>query len=175
MAVWEFDGKRPEIGEGTFVFPTADVLGDVTIGKNCYVGPGARLRGDYGSIRIGDGCAIEENVVVHARPDDVTRIGDHVTIGHGAVIHNATIDDWAVVGMGAIVSDWARVGEWTVVAEGALVKNKQEIPPSKIAVGVPAKVIADVKEEYKDLWGSYKKVYEDLANNKYPNTLKRMD
>jgi len=175
MTIWEFDGKKPIIGEGTFVFPSADVVGDVVIGKNCYIGPGARIRGDYGSIRIGDSTAIEENVVIHARPDDMTTIGSMVTLGHGAIIHNAAISDWAIIGMGAIVSDWAKVGEWAVIGEGALVKNKQEIPGSKIAVGVPAKVIADVTQEYKDQWSKYKLVYQDLANNKYPNTLKRLD
>lgn len=175
MAVWEFDGKKPKIGEGSFVFPTADVIGDVVIGKNCYVGPGARVRGDYGSIRIGDGTAVEENVVIHARPDDVTKIGSHVTLGHNCVIHNSTIQDWAVIGMGSIVSDWANVGEWAVIGEGALVKNKQVIEPEKIAVGVPAKVIADVSDEYKEQWTTFKKLYEKLAGKWYPETLKRMD
>lgn len=175
MATWEFDGKRPVIGEGTFIFPTADIVGDVVLGKNCYIGPGARIRADYGSIRIGDGTAIEENVVIHARPDDTTNIGNNVTLGHGAIVHNASINDFAVIGMGAIVSDWAQVGQWAVIAEGTLVKNKMEISPSKIAVGVPAKVIGDVKEEYKEQWTHFKKVYEDLASNKYPNTLKRLD
>ena len=175
MALWEFYGKKPVIGKGTFVFPTADVIGDAILGENCYVGPGARIRADYGSIRIGDGTAIEENVVIHARPDDVTTIGKRVTVGHGAIVHNATIHDDAVLGMGSIVSDWAVVGQWAVIAEGALVKNKTEIPPGKIAVGVPAKVIADVTEEYKKQWGHFKKVYEDLASDKYPKTLKRLD
>lgn len=175
MAIWEFEGKRPTIGRGSFVFPTADVIGDVVIGENCYVGPGARVRGDYGSIRIGNGSAIEENVVIHARPNDKTVIGDHVTVGHGAIIHNATIHDWAVLGMGSIVSDWAVVGEWAVIGEGALVKNKQEIPSGKVAVGIPAKVIADVSGEYMEQWTHFKKVYVDLANRRYPITLKRID
>ena len=175
MAIWEFGGKRPIIGKGTFVFPSADVVGDVILGDNCYIGPGARIRGDYGKVIVGNGTAIEENVVIHARPDDRTFIGHNVTIGHGAVIHNATIKDNAVVGMGSIVSDWAVVGVWSVVGEGAVVRNKQEIPDGKVAVGVPAKVIADTKEDYKALWSKYKLVYADLANKKYPETLKRLD
>ncbi len=101
--------------------------------KNCYIGPGARIRGDYGTITIGDNTAIEENVVIHARPNDITVIGSHVTIGHAAIIHNATINDWAVIGMGSIVSDWAEIGEWAVVAEGAVVKNKQKIKNGKLS------------------------------------------
>ena len=101
--------------------------------------------------------------LVHARPDDVCKIGDHVTIGHGAIVHNAEIHDWAMIGMGAIVSDFAVVGEWGVVGEGAVVRNKQEIPGGKVAVGVPAKVIADVRDDYKELWTGYKGLYAELA------------
>lgn len=175
MAVWEFEGRRPTIGRGSFVFPTADIIGDVMIGEECYIGPGARVRGDYGSIRIGDGTAVEENVVIHARPGDVTAVGNDVTIGHGAIVHNAKIEDHAVIGMGSIVSDWAKVGEWAVVGEGALVRNRQEIPPGRIAVGVPAKEIADVTEAYKEQWTSFKRTYRELARDRYPSTLRRLD
>ncbi|EMR74634.1 acyltransferase family protein [Thermoplasmatales archaeon SCGC AB-540-F20] len=82
MSIYEFENKKPSIGKGTFIFKSADVIGDVVIGENCYIGPGARIRGDYGSIRIGDNTAVEENVVIHARPDDITNIGTYVTIGH---------------------------------------------------------------------------------------------
>lgn len=174
MSIWEFEAKRPAVGEGSFVFPTADVIGDVVLGKNCYVGPGARVRGDYGRVIIGDGTAVEENVVIHARPDDVTRIGELVTLGHGCIVHNAEIADLAVIGMGAIVSDWARVGRWAVVAEGAVVRNRQEIPEGKIAVGIPAKVIAEVGEEYKVDWEGFKRVYIDLARERYPRSLKKL-
>jgi len=118
---------------------------------------------------------VEENVVIHARPGDITVIGDHVTIGHGAIVHNAKVNDWAVLGMGSIVSDWADVGEWAVIGEGALVKNKQVIPPGKIAVGIPAKIIADVNDEYKRIWTGFKETYVDLARRRYPGTLKRID
>ena len=141
MTIYEFENKKPRIGKGTFIFQSADVIGDVTIGENCYVGPGARIRGDYGSIKIGNDTAIEENVVIHARPNEKTIIGDSVTIGHAAIIHNSTIHDWAIIGMGAIVSDYADIGEWAVVAEGAVVKNKTKVPDKSIAVGIPAKVV----------------------------------
>lgn len=175
MAVWEFEGKRPVIGAGSFIFPTADVLGDVVLGENVYVGPGARVRGDYGRIVIGDNSAVEENVVIHARPDDLTEIGKWVTLGHGAIIHNARIDDYAVIGMGSIVADWAHIGEWAVVAEGAVCKNHQEILPGNIAVGIPAKVIAEVDADYKEQWAGFKRIYAELARKRYPETLKRID
>ncbi len=171
MAVYEFEGRRPKIGSNVYVHPSADVIGLVTLGDDCYVAPGARLKGDYGEIVIGRGTSIEENCVVHARPDQATRIGDYVTIGHGSIIHTATIHDYAVVGMGSIISDWAVVGEWAAIGEGAVVTQSTEIPPGKVAVGVPAKVVGDIKQEWKELWGSYKHVYVDLAR-RYPGGLR---
>jgi phenylacetic acid degradation protein len=175
MSLYEFEGKKPRIGKGTFIFPSADIIGDVHIGKNCYIGPGARIRGDYGTIHIGDNTAIEENVVIHARPNERTSIGSSVTIGHAAIIHNATIHDWAVIGMGAIVSDYAEIGQWGVVAEGAVVKNKTKIPEKAIAVGIPAKSIAEITETYQKQWTDFKKIYSDLANHRFPSSLKKID
>ena len=175
MTIYEFEDKIPSIGKDTFIFKSADIIGDVLIGNNCYIGPGARIRGDYGSIIIGDNTAVEENVVIHARPDDVTNIGNYVTIGHGSIIHNAIVHDWAVIGMGAIVSDWVEIGEWAVVAEGAVVKNKQKIPNRAIAVGVPAKIVSEITSEYEKQWTKYKKIYSDLAKKRLPESLKIID
>jgi phenylacetic acid degradation protein len=175
MSLYEFEKKKPNIGKGTFIFDSADIIGDVIIGEKCYIGPGARIRGDYGSIRIGSDTAIEENVVIHARPDDITIIGNKVTIGHASIIHNAFIHDWAVIGMGAIVSDWADIGEWAVVAEGAVVKNKQKIPKKAIAVGIPAKVVSEITDDYQKQWTKYKQIYSDLAAIRFPNSLKKID
>jgi carbonic anhydrase/acetyltransferase-like protein (isoleucine patch superfamily) len=163
LAIYQLEDRIPQIGKETFVADSAEVIGKVIIGDNCYIGHGAKIRGDYGEIEIGNYSIVEDNCVLHARPDEKCIIGKRVTIGHGAIIHNATISDWVVVGMGAIVSDFAKVGEWGVVGEGCVVRNKQEIPPGKIAVGVPAKVIADVKDEYKELWTRYKGMYAELA------------
>jgi carbonic anhydrase/acetyltransferase-like protein (isoleucine patch superfamily) len=169
MTVASFEGKAPRIGAGSYVHPSADVFGDVTIGQGCWIGPGARIRGDYGTIVLGDYCSVEDNCVIHARPGGQTTIGNWVTIGHGAVIHNVTmIHDYAIIGMGGIVSDWAVIGEWAVVGEGAVVRQGQEIPPGRIAVGVPAKLLEKkVSEEYKAQWAEFKKVYVDLAR-RYP-------
>ncbi len=175
MTIYEFEHKKPRIGKGTFIFPSADIIGDVTLGENCYVGPGARIRADYGSIHIGDNTAVEENVVIHARPGEKAGIGNFVTLGHAAVIHNAMIHDWAIIGMGAIVSDYAEIGEWAVVAEGAVVKNNQKIPEKTIAVGIPAKTVAEITEEYKKQWTEYKKIYADLAKNRFPKSLRAVE
>ena len=175
MSIYGFEDRKPVIGKGTFIFKSADVIGDVIIGENCYIGPGARIRGDYGSIRIGSDTAVEENVVIHARPGDVTKIGNNVTIGHASVVHNATIHDWAVIGMGAIVSDWAEIGEWAVVAEGAVVKNKQKIPSRSIVVGIPAKIVSKISLEYEKKWTDYKKIYSGLAKKRFPNSLREIE
>jgi carbonic anhydrase/acetyltransferase-like protein (isoleucine patch superfamily) len=174
MTIYEFEKRKPSIGKGTFIFNSADIIGDVIIGENCYIGPGARIRGDYGSVRIGNNTAVEENVVIHARPDEKTSIGNFVTIGHAAIVHNALIHDWAIIGMGSIVSDWSEIGKWAVVAEGALVKNKQKIPDKAIAVGVPAKVISEISEDYISQWTKYKKIYSDLAKERFPSSLKQI-
>ncbi len=172
MATYEFEGRRPKLGQGTYVHPSADIIGDVTIGDNCWIGPGARLRGDYGTIVVGDGTSVEDNCVIHARPGERTDIGSDVTIGHGCVIHNATIHDHAVIGMGSVISDWATIGEWAVVGEGAVVRQRQQIPRETIAVGVPAKPLEKrVSEEYKTQWSRFKGIYADLAL-RYPTGLK---
>jgi carbonic anhydrase/acetyltransferase-like protein (isoleucine patch superfamily) len=165
MTIGSFEGQRPCVGAGTYVHPSADVLGDVTIGKGCWIGPGARIRGDYGTIVIGDHCSVEDNCVIHVRPGEQTTIGSWVTIGHGAIIHNVRmIHDYVIIGMGAVVSDWSVVGEWGVVGEGAVVRQRQEIPAQHIAVGVPARVLdKQVSDEYKAQWTHFKETYVNLA------------
>jgi phenylacetic acid degradation protein len=148
MPIYSFEGRQPRIADSAYVSPTAQIIGHVVIGARCYVGHGAILRGDYGSIEIGDETAIEEGVIIHARPDDWTRIGKRVTLGHGAMVHNAVIRDGAVIGMRAVVSDFSEVGEGAIVGEMSLVKNKQTVPARKVAVGVPVTVIGDVSEKH---------------------------
>jgi carbonic anhydrase/acetyltransferase-like protein (isoleucine patch superfamily) len=164
MAVSSFEGRHPRIGEGTWVHPSADVIGDVTIGPDCWIGPGARLRGDYGRIEIGECTAVEDNCVVHARPGEVCRIGMRATLGHACVVHTSRIADNAVIGMGAVVSDWAEVGEWAFVGEGAVVPQRAVVPPAGIAVGVPARILdRRVSDEQRAAWTGFKQTYVELA------------
>ena len=174
MAIYEFEGKRPKIDRTAFVFDSADVIGDVTLGAGCYVGPGARIRGDYGTIVVGEGSAIEDNCVLHVRPGEVLAIGKNVTLGHSCVIHNCTLHDGVVVGMGAVVSDYADVGENATVGEGAVVKNKSVVPARAIVVGIPANQVAEVTDEYIAQWKMFKQIYRDLAEKRYPSSLKRI-
>jgi len=161
--LFEFDGNSPIIGKDSYVSETAQVIGDVVIGDNCYVGHGAILRGDYGRIEIGNGTAVEEGVVIHSPPSGLQRIGKNVTLGHGAILHGRIIGDFSVIGMGAILSILSETGEWTIVGEGAVVRANQKIASRVVAVGNPAKVIRDVTPKDQELWNYGKKVYVDLA------------
>ena len=172
MALYEFEGKRPTIGKTSFVPESADVIGDVMIGEGCFVGVGARIRGDYGRVRIGDRTSVQENVVIHAREGDQTVVGSNVQLGHGCILHNCTVKDNAVIGVGAILTDFSVVGDWAIVGEGAVVRG--EVPDGKIAVGVPAKVIGDVTETHKQEWQYYKDKYAELASVRYPQGLRKI-
>ncbi len=162
--MYEFEGRKPQCGEGTFIAPSAQVIGDVSIGSNCYIGHGAIVRGDYGKVVIGDGTAVEEGVVIHAPPGQSCTIGSHVTLGHGAIVHGEELGDWVVVGMNAVTSIGSKVGEWSIVAEGAVVKQNGVIEAGKVAVGAPAKPVRDTLERDKQWWTPMKKVYEELAD-----------
>lgn len=163
MPIFSFEGKRPRIDPTAYVSPTATVIGNVTIGARCYIGHGAILRGDYGSIEIGDETAVEEGVIVHARPEDWTRIGSRVTLGHGAMVHNAVIRDGAVIGMRAVISDFSEVGAGAIVGEMGLVKNSQKVPEKKVAVGAPVRVVADVDAKHYAMTHWAKDLYASLA------------
>ena len=174
MAVYRYQDKQPVIGSQCYIADSACVIGDVTLGEGCYVGPGAVIRGDYGRIVIGDMTAVEENVVIHARPGQTCTVGPLVTLGHGCVVHNVTmIHEGAVIGMGSVVSDWAVVGPWAAVGEGALVKNRQEIPERAIAVGVPAMVKGRTSDEWVEQWRANKMKYVELART-YPRDVTRI-
>ena len=161
--LYNFDGKQPIVGKESYISDIASVIGDVVIGNNCYIGHAAILRGDYGRIEIGDGTAVEEGAIVHAPPKDLNRIGKKVTIGHAAVVHGKHIDDYAVIGMGSIISIWAEIGEWAIIAEGSVIKLKQIIPPKVVVAGNPAKIVRDLSEKDQEFWNWGKQIYIDLA------------
>ncbi|MEJ2164590.1 MAG: gamma carbonic anhydrase family protein [Desulfobacterales bacterium] len=160
MSFYEFEGKRPRIDSGAWIAPSADIIGDVQIGPSCYVGWQAVLRGDHGSIVVEAGSAVEEGVIVHTSPDFVSRIGPEATIGHGAMLHNATIEAFAVVGIRATISNFATVGEWAIIGEMGLVREHQMIPSGSIAVGQPVKIINQIEHRHKERWLAAKKRYQ---------------
>jgi carbonic anhydrase/acetyltransferase-like protein (isoleucine patch superfamily) len=161
--VYGFDGRRPVIGVGTYVSETATIIGDVRIGDHCYIGHGAILRGDYGTVVIGNESAVEEGVIVHAPPDDRCSVGNGVVIGHGAIVHAKTIGDFAGIGMGAILSIRSEIGCGSVVAEGGVVKQGQVIPESIVVAGNPAKKIKDVLQKDVEFWNRARQIYVNLA------------
>jgi carbonic anhydrase/acetyltransferase-like protein (isoleucine patch superfamily) len=161
--LYTFDGQTPVIGKETYVSETAQVIGNVVIGDNCYIGHGAILRGDYGRIEIGSGTAVEEGVIIHAPPDHLQIIGKRVTLGHGAILHGKSIGDGAVIGMGAILSILSEVQEGAIVGEGAVVTWGQVIAEKMVAAGNPAKVIREVRTKDKEIWDYGKQLYIDLA------------
>lgn len=174
MTIWAYGTRVPEIDKSAWVFPSADIIGKVIIGPKVYIGAGAVIRGDYGTISIGEGTAIEENVTIHARMNDKCIIGKDVTVGHAAMIHNCTINDNAVIGMNSTVSDYSVVGEWAIIAEGAVVKSKSQIKANAIAAGIPAVEIGEVNEKQKAFWSMAKQIYQELARD-YPKKLKKVD
>lgn len=173
MAIYRYGNRIPQTGKDSFVSDSARVIGDVTIGNNCYIGHGAVLRGDYGTIKIGDGTAIEENAMLHIRPDGLLELEEKVTVGHGALIHGKLIKSFAVIGIGSVTGFDVVVGKWSIVAEGCVVPRGIEIPDEKIAAGVPCKIIGDVLEKHKEFWTYGKQLYIDLAKE-YPEKYERI-
>lgn len=147
MPIYEFEGKSPSIGKGTYVHPEATIIGDVKIGEGCYIAPGARIRGDWGRIEIGPGSNVQENCIIHVYPGRSATMGPHSHIGHGAILHTPNLGEHVLIGMGAIVMDDVIIGDGCCIGAGALVKEKTEIPAFKLAVGVPAKIIGDVSDD----------------------------
>jgi len=162
MGFWEFEGKQPTVAHGAFVHPEATVIGGVTIGEGCYVGAGAVLRADWGDIVVGAGSNIQENCVLHVRPDEVTIVGPSCHIGHGAVVHGATLGYHVMVGIRAVIHDGVVIGDEALIGAGCLVLPDMEIPGGKVVVGVPGKIMGDVSEEQKAAWAWGLELYQAL-------------
>ena len=142
------EGKSPRFGHSCFVAPNATVVGEVEIGDHCSIWFNAVVRGDVGSIHIGDKVNIQDGVVIHATYQKTkVRIGNDVSIGHNAIIHGCTIEDRVLVGMGAIVMDNATVGQNSIIAAGAVVLEGTRIESGTIYGGIPARKIKDVPPE----------------------------
>ena len=167
-----FNGCKPRVGKETYASESAQIIGNVAIGDNCYIGHGVILRGDYGGIIIGAGSAVEEGVVIHAPPGETAEIGERVTVGHGAIVHAKRIGSRAVIGMGAILSIRSEVGDGTIIGEGAIVTMKQIIPSNVVALGNPAKIVREVNADDVAFWERAKLLYINLAKNYLENGMK---
>lgn len=145
--IYKFKKNKPVVHPSSFVHPLAAVTGDVVIGKKCYIGPGAALRGDWGRIILEDGCNVQENCTIHMFPGVTVLLKEGAHIGHGAVIHGATIGKNCLVGMNAVIMDKVELGDESIVGALSFVKEGEIIPPRSLVAGNPGKIIKAVTDE----------------------------
>lgn len=145
--IFEFKGFKPVIDESSFVHPLAAVTGNVIIGKDVYIGPGAAIRGDWGGIVIEDGCNVQENCTIHMFPGVKVTLRKGAHVGHGAIIHGAIVEENCLIGMNAVIMDNVTVGKESIVGALSFIKAETKIPPRSLVVGNPAKIIKKVTDE----------------------------
>ena len=163
MNFYEFEGKRPVVSPESFIHPQAVLIGDVTIEGGCYIGAGAVLRGDIGSIIIGAGSNVQENCVLHTFPDKEVRLHHNTHIGHGVILHGCEIHPEVLVGMGSIVMDNAVINSRCLIGSGSNILANVHIPEDSVAVGSPAKVISPLSPAQLEQIRSSRAVYQGLA------------
>ncbi|MFM7645376.1 MAG: transferase hexapeptide repeat family protein [Sphingomonadales bacterium] len=144
---YQINGIKPVVDTSSFVHPQAIVIGQVIIGKNCYIGPGAVLRGDWGAIEIEEGCNVQENCIIHMFPGLTVKLLAGAHIGHGAVIHGAVIGRNCLVGINSVIMDHVVLGDESILGALTMVKEGEQIAPRSLVVGNPGKVIRSVTEE----------------------------
>jgi len=145
--IYEFNNYKPVIHESSFIHPLAAVTGNITIGKNCYIGPGAALRGDWGKIIIEDGCNVQENCIVHMFPGTTVLLKEAAHIGHGAIIHGSTIGKNCLIGMNAVLMDNVELGDECIIGALTFIKQDEKIPARSLVAGNPGKIIKQVSDE----------------------------
>ena len=163
--IYQYKDFIPVINETAFIHPQATVTGNVIIGKNVYIGPGASIRGDYGKIIIEDGCNVQENCTIHMFPGVTVLLKTNAHIGHGAIIHGATIGQNCLIGMNAVIMDNVILGDECIVGALTFIKADQHIPQRSLIVGNPGKVIKQVSDEMIHWKSEGTKIYQQLAND----------
>lgn len=164
---YEFKGFKPVVHESAFVHPQAAVTGNVIIGQNVYIGPGAAIRGDWGGIVIEDGCNVQENCTIHMFPGVTVRLMEGAHIGHGAIIHGATIGKNVLVGMNAVIMDDVIIGDECIIGALCFIKAGEKIPPRSLVVGNPGKVIKQVSDDMIHWKTQGTKLYQMLPKECY--------
>jgi carbonic anhydrase/acetyltransferase-like protein (isoleucine patch superfamily) len=172
--ICEFNGYKPIIHETAFIHPDATVSGNVIIGRDVYVGPGAAIRGDWGEIIIEDGCNVQENCTIHMFPGVTVLLKESAHIGHGAIIHGAIIGRNSLVGMNAVVMDNAEVGDECIVGALCFVPAEMKIPNRKVVVGNPAEISKDVTDTMIAWKTEGTRLYQSLPKQLY-ETLKECE
>lgn len=140
VKVYAIDGVIPVVHPSAFVHPSAVLIGDVVVGADCYIGACAALRGDIGRIVVEAGANVQDQCVLHCFPQAECRIGPWGHVGHGAVLHGATVGAHALVGMNAVLMDGSKIGDYSFVAAMSFVAGGFVVPPRSLAAGIPATV-----------------------------------
>lgn len=165
MALYAVGGNRPRIHQSSFVHPLAAVMGRVEIGPGCYIAAGAVLRGDWVTIRVGAGSNVQEGCVIHGYPGEEVVLEEDSHLGHGCVVHSAHVGRNCLVGMNATVTDGAELGESSIVGAGALVPMGMKVPAGMLVMGVPAKVVGEVRPELAEEKRGATRWYQELAKH----------
>lgn len=160
--IYSFKGHIPVVHESSFVHPLAAVTGNVIIGKNCYIGPGAAIRGDWGEIILEDGVNVQENCTIHMFPGKSIRLQASAHVGHGAVIHGAQLGRNCLIGMNSVIMDDAVIGDECIVGAMSFVKAEAVFEPRQLIVGNPAKAIREVSQEMIEWKTAGTKLYQQL-------------
>ncbi len=165
--IYAFNNFIPVIHESSFVHPQASVTGNVIIGKDVYIGPGAAIRGDWGQVIIEDGCNVQENCTIHMFPGTTVVLREAAHIGHGAVIHGATIGSNCLVGMNAVIMDNVVLGDECIVGALSFIKVNEHFESRSLIVGNPAKKIKEVSDEMISWKTAGTKLYQQLPKTMF--------
>jgi phenylacetic acid degradation protein len=161
--VWSIDGVTPVVDPSSYVHPSATLIGDVIVGRDCYIGPSASLRGDFGRIILKDGSNIQDCCVLHGFPGTDTLVEEGGHVGHGAVLHGCKIRRGALVGMNAVINDNAEIGEQAIVAAMAFVRAQMVVPRRTLVAGIPAKVVRELSDQEAAWKAEGTESYQDLT------------
>lgn len=161
--IYEFNGYKPVIHKSSFVHPQAAVTGNVIIGKNCYIGPGAALRGDWGQIILEDGCNVQENCTIHMFPGITVLLKEGSHIGHGAIIHGAVIGKNCLIGMNSVIMDNVELGDECIIGALSFIKEGEKFKHRSLIVGNPAKKIKNISDEMIEWKTEGTKIYQQLT------------
>lgn len=164
---YSFKGFIPVVDPSAFVHPQAVVTGNVVIGKDVYIGPGAALRGDWGGIVIEDGCNVQENCTIHMFPGVTVLLKEGAHIGHGAIIHGATIGRNVLVGMNSVIMDEVDIGDGSIIGALTFINANTVIPPRSVYAGNPGKLIKEVSDEMLEWKTKGTKLYQMLPKDCY--------
>ncbi len=162
---FSFKGHIPVVHSSSFVHPQATLIGNVIVGKHCYIGPSAVIRGDWGEIILEDGVNVQENCTVHMFPGKSITLKKCAHVGHGAIIHGANLGENCLIGMNAVIMDDAIVGDESIVGALSFVKAEMIIPKRSLVVGNPAKIIKEVSDEMIQWKTAGTKLYQQLPTD----------